>query len=45
MPFVVPVPEILAAVVLLPLVAVVCAWLLSRPIPDWNAFREARARD
>jgi putative ABC transport system permease protein len=45
MPFVVPVPEILAAVVLLPFVAVVCAWLLSPPIPDWNAFREARARD
>jgi putative ABC transport system permease protein len=43
MPFVVPVPEILAAVVLLPLVAVVCAWLLSRPIPDWNAFRSTTA--
>jgi putative ABC transport system permease protein len=35
----VPTLEIAAAVVLLPLLAVASAWLLSRPIPDWNAFR------
>jgi putative ABC transport system permease protein len=42
-PFAVPTPEILAAVAGLPIVAVVGAWLLSRPIPDWNAFRSVRA--
>lgn len=41
-PFAVPTLEILAAVALLPAVAVIGAWLLSRPIPDWNAFRTVR---
>jgi putative ABC transport system permease protein len=36
---VVPVPEILAVVLLLPTLAIVGTWLLSRPIPDWSAFR------
>jgi putative ABC transport system permease protein len=35
----VPTLEIAAAVLVLPLLAVASAWLLSRPIPDWNAFR------
>ena len=39
-PLVVPVPEVLAAVVVLPLLAVVGALLLSRPIPSWSAFRD-----
>jgi putative ABC transport system permease protein len=38
-PFVVPGLEIAGAVLALPAVAVLGAWLLSRPIPDWNAFR------
>jgi len=42
MPFAVPTLEILAAVALLPAVAVAGAWVLSRPIPDWNAFRNVR---
>lgn len=37
--FAVPMLEIAAAVLALPLVAVLSSWLLSRPIPDWNAFR------
>ncbi|MBI2780349.1 MAG: FtsX-like permease family protein [Chloroflexi bacterium] len=37
--FAVPVLEVAAAVLVLPFVAVVGSWLLSRPIPDWNAFR------
>lgn len=36
---VVPVPEILAALAVLPLLAIAGTWLLSRPIPDWSAFR------
>ena len=39
-PLVVPVPEVLAAVVVLPLLAVLGALLLSRPIPSWSAFRD-----
>jgi hypothetical protein len=35
----VPTLEIAAAVLVLPLLAVASAWLLSRPILDWNAFR------
>jgi hypothetical protein len=35
----VPTLEIAGAVLALPLLAVVSSWLLSRPIPDWNAFR------
>ena len=42
MPFVVPAPEVVAAIAILPAVAVLGAWLLSRPIPDWNAFRNVR---
>jgi putative ABC transport system permease protein len=41
-PLAVPALEIGAAVVVLPLLAVVAAWLLSRPIPDWSAFRNVR---
>lgn len=39
-PLVVPVPEVLAAVVGLPLLAIVGVLLLSRPIPSWSAFRD-----
>lgn len=39
-PFVVPVPEVLAALVLLPLLATAGALVLSRPIPTWSAFRD-----
>jgi hypothetical protein len=42
MPFVVPAPEVVAAIAILPAVAVLGAWLLSRPIPDWSAFRNVR---
>jgi putative ABC transport system permease protein len=38
-PLAVPTLEIAGAVLALPLLAVVSSWLLSRPIPDWNAFR------
>ena len=38
-PVAVPVLEIAAAVLALPIIAVVGSWVLSRPIPDWNAFR------
>lgn len=38
-PLVVPVPEVVAAVVLLPVLAIAATWLFSRPIPDWHAFR------
>jgi putative ABC transport system permease protein len=38
-PLVVPWPEILAALAVLPLLAIIGTWLLSRPIPDWSAFR------
>lgn len=38
-PLVVPWPEIVAALAVLPLLAVVGTWLLSRPIPAWDAFR------
>jgi putative ABC transport system permease protein len=41
-PLAVPVLEIAGAVVALPLLAVFGAWLLSRPIPDWSAFRGVR---
>lgn len=39
-PFVVPVLEIVAIVAVLPLVAIAGALLLSRPIPQWSAFRD-----
>lgn len=38
----VPTLEIAAAVIVLPALAVLAAWLLSRPIPDWSAFRSVR---
>jgi hypothetical protein len=38
-PLVVPVPEVIATVALLPVLAIVATWLFSRPIPDWHAFR------
>lgn len=38
-PFVVPIPEIVGAVIALPLLAIAGAWLLTRPLPDWAAFR------
>jgi putative ABC transport system permease protein len=41
----IPTLEIAGAVVVLPLLAVASAWLLSRPIPDWNAFRRSGAGD
>ena len=40
-PFVVPWPEILIAVAVLPLAGIVGGLLLTRPIPSWSAFREA----
>lgn len=40
-PLVVPVAEIAVALAVLPLVATLGTWLLSRPIPDWSAFRGA----
>jgi putative ABC transport system permease protein len=43
--FAVPTLEIAAAVLALPLLAVLSSWLLSRPIPDWNAFRGSGARE
>ena len=39
-PFVVPVPEVIVAVVVLPLLATIGALLFSRPIPSWSAFRD-----
>ncbi len=41
-PLAVPTIEIVGAVLALPLLAVISAFLLSRPIPDWNAFRNVR---
>jgi putative ABC transport system permease protein len=38
-PLVVPVPEVIAAVALLPVLAIAATWLFSRPIPEWSAFR------
>jgi len=31
--------EVVAVVALLPVLAIAATWLLSRPIPDWSAFR------
>lgn len=39
-PLVVPVPEVVAAVIVLPMLAIFGALLLSRPIPSWSAFRD-----
>jgi len=38
-PLVVPGLEVVAVVALLPVLAIAATWLLSRPIPDWSAFR------
>jgi putative ABC transport system permease protein len=38
-PLVVPGLEVLALVALLPILAIAATWILSRPIPDWSAFR------
>jgi putative ABC transport system permease protein len=38
-PLVAPWPEIVASLAILPLLAVVGTWALSRPIPAWQAFR------
>ncbi len=38
-PLVVPLPEVIAAVALLPVLAIAATWLVSRPIPEWEAFR------
>jgi putative ABC transport system permease protein len=42
-PFDIPTIEIVGAVVALPILAVASSWLLSRPIPDWSAFRDVGA--
>lgn len=39
-PFVAPIPELAAAMLLLPIVAIGGALLFSRPIPRWSAFRD-----
>lgn len=38
-PLVVPVPEIVAALAILPILVVVATFVFTRPIPDWSAFR------
>ncbi len=40
-----PTIEIAGAVIALPVLAVASAWLLSRPIPEWNAFRNVGVGD
>lgn len=42
-PLAVPTLEIVGAVLVLPVLAVASSWLLSRPIPEWNAFRSVGA--
>jgi putative ABC transport system permease protein len=44
-PVAVPALEIAGALVALPVLAVLSAFLLSRPIPDWAAFRGIGARE
>lgn len=39
-PIVVPLPELLAIIALLPLVAAAGGLMLSRPIPQWSTFRD-----
>ena len=38
-PLVVPVPEIVAAIAVLPILAVASTFVFTRPIPSWSAFR------
>jgi len=40
-PLVVPVPEIAAALVVLPLIVVATTFVLTRSIPPWSSFRGA----
>ena len=40
-PLIVPVPEIVAALVVLPLLVVATTFALTRPIPPWSNFRGA----
>ena len=40
-PLVVPLPEVVAALAVLPLLAMAGTLVFSRPIPDWSAFRNA----
>jgi putative ABC transport system permease protein len=42
-PLVLPWPEVAAALVVLPLLAMAATFVLSRPIPPWSAFRDARS--
>lgn len=42
-PLGIPTIEIVGAVLALPILAVASSWLLSRPIPDWAAFRDVGA--
>src|SRR6185503_6672215 len=44
MPLAVPTIEIAGALIALPVLAVLSSWLLSRPLPDWSAFRGVEAR-
>jgi putative ABC transport system permease protein len=39
-PLAVPTIEIAGAVLVLPVLAIGSSWILSRPIPDWSAFRD-----
>jgi putative ABC transport system permease protein len=38
-PLVVPIPEVLAALVVLPAIAILGTLIVARPIPSWSAFR------
>jgi putative ABC transport system permease protein len=42
-PLVIPLPEVIGAVAVLPVLAIAAAWVLGRPIPAWGAFRQERA--
>ena len=42
-PLAVPILEIAGAVLVLPVLAIASSWILSRPIPDWGAFRNVGA--
>jgi putative ABC transport system permease protein len=39
-PLVVPIPEVLTALLVLPVLAIIGTVLLTRPIPSWSAFRD-----
>ncbi|MBX3031366.1 MAG: FtsX-like permease family protein [Chloroflexi bacterium] len=42
-PIVVPIPEVIGALLVLPLAAVAGGWLLGRPLPEWAARRDVGA--